>query len=125
MRWIANLIITGLILWGMSMIFPNQVYIDGFWKIALAAFGLWAIELIIQLICSGLILVGAIAATGGGCFLVVIAAFAAMFSKVIALSILDSSLAGFTMKGFWLKLLTATVCSILCFRRYHYYDDEY
>ena len=114
MRWLANFIITGLILWAMTMVFPDQVKIDGFWKIVLATFLLWLIELVIQLIAIGLMVGGVFTVAGGGCVLVIIGMAAVCFAKIIALYILDSSLAGFTMEGFWLKLLTAVACSVLC-----------
>ena len=95
----------------MTRIFPDQVKIDGFWKIALSVIILWLIELGIQII-GGLIAI--VAVVGQGCLIAIIGILAVMFAKVIALYIMDAVLPGFTMEGFWLKLLTAFACSILC-----------
>ena len=114
MRWIVNIsnfIVTGLILWAMTRIFPEQVKIDGFWHIVLSVIVLWIIEIAVQLFGAILTISGIASAS---CLVAILGVFSMMLAKFIALYIMDAALTGFTMRGFWLKLITACACSILC-----------
>lgn len=123
---IVNFFITGGVLFLTSRIFPRQVRFDSLWVLVLITLLLWLMEVIIMAVgffisAFGTLMMGAGAANG--CLLVIAGMIVMPFAKVAALYALDAIFDEFTMEGFWIKLLVAVVCSILCIqvRREEYY----
>ena len=112
---LINLVITGAILWAAAKWFPGCVQIKDFGTLVVATLLIWLATVVIILLCPIILLAGA--ATDNDIVLVV--AFIAicilfLFSQVIAITILSNMLDGFTVVGFWPKILISIVDSLLC-----------
>lgn len=108
MRRLLNLIISGFVLWISTLIFPEQVQIENFGTLAIATILLWLINFAIAAL-------GMLITAGGlifeSCSWSILGFVIIIFSKVLSLWALDAWLPGFTIHGFWLKLLIAFACS--------------
>lgn len=94
----------------MTVLFPEHVRIDGFWIYVLSVLILGLIEFVVHRIGVFITSIGVVV---NGCLTSIIGVLIILFAKVIALYILDAILTGFTMEGFWLKVLTSIACSVL------------
>ena len=113
MRRLLNLIISGFVLWISTLIFPEQVQIENFGTLAIATILLWLINFAIAAL-------GMLITAGGlifeSCSWSILGFVIIIFSKVLSLWALDAWLPGFTIHGFWLKLLIACACSFFAIR---------
>ena len=135
LRWIANLLISGLILWGASKLLPEKVIIDDFTTLLVATISIWVVNIIINTLASAMV-IGGIFLDGCGCCWLIVGIFILAFSKIITLVILSAYLPGFIIKGFWLKVVIAILCSMFSINApsrpepqynnyYHEYDPRY
>ena len=117
MKNIINLFLGGLVLWVAWQFFPAVVQIDSFGKLVLATLLLWVITLVIDLVCVLLMGAGVIGMVAGGfpgVAIILVAIVLSLFAEIIAMTILSNNLDGFTIIGFWPKLLLA-----ICFSVFH------
>ena len=110
MRRILNLIITGFILWVAANFFPPYVQIENFGILALATLLIWVIQRICLAICEFLMAAGEVCSS---LFLILAALALALFTNIIAFSILSAKLPGFMVDGFWTKVVLSLCCSVL------------
>ncbi len=122
MRQIANLFISGLVIWGASKIFPNDVIVKDLGTLVLVTILLWLTTLLINIVAS-FMMTGGFLLSGFDFGFLIMGVIIMSFSKVFALYILDISIANFAIKGFWLKLLIALLCSIFTIGKGHKYAD--
>lgn len=107
---VCNFVVTMLILLAMTVLFPEHVKIDGFWNYVLSVLVLGLIEFVVYKIGAFITAIGIVVS---GCLALIIGILMILFAKVIALYLMDALLTGFTMEGFWIKVLTAIACSVL------------
>lgn len=110
MRRILNLFITGLILWAGSQLFPGTVQIDGIGTLILATLLLWVTEIIVAVIGVVMAAVGAVCESLTWVFIGLLIGFG---STILALYILSNVLPGFSISGFWPKVIFALCSSLL------------
>lgn len=108
MRRFVNLIISGVVLWAASMLFTEQIHIKDFSTLFLSTLLMWLATVIVSLIAI-LIMKGGMFVESCSWTLFGLIIYAA--SRIIALYMLDAWLPGFTVEGFWLKVLIAFACS--------------
>ena len=129
LRWIVNLLISGFIIWGASVVFPNLVFVRDFKTLASVTFLLWVLTVAISLF-SIVMMLNGIFIHGCGCSWIIAGFFMMAFSKMIALHILSAYMSGFFIKDFWLECLIAILCSIFAipetprYDRRDYYDHD-
>lgn len=108
-RWIVNCIITGVVFWIASMLFPSVIVITGKYTILEAAVILGFCEIAVLLI----IFLMALFTFFTGNWIGIICAFISVFfAEIVALSLLSAWLPGLTIIGFWPKFLLALALSI-------------
>ena len=113
MRWILNLLITALVLWGASKLMPNAVQVGGFWSLLLVALVLSVITFLIQLACVGLMTVGVLF---NGVFWVIAGVVIAACAGYFALSLASEWIDGFCITGFWPKVAVAVASDLFSFK---------
>ena len=129
-RWIVNLLISGIIIWGASKIFPDIMFVQDFKTLAWVIFLLWFLTVTISLFSIAMMLNG-IFINGCGCSWIIAGFFMMAFSKMIALHILSAYTPGFFIKDFWLECLVAIMCSMFAIpelpkdNRHDHYDPRY
>lgn len=116
MKSLLNFVLVGFILYVASCLFPETVQIDGFWTLVLATVLFEVVSLFIGVIC---IVAVAIGATFKNALWIIIGIIVLLFSEVITMYALSNFLDGFTIDGFWPKVLLS-VCFVslgLMFRK--------
>lgn len=121
MRRILNLLITGLILWGASKLFPSVVQAGSIGIIALASILLWLTRITLVYICAIIVAVGALYRN---LFWVIAGIILVFFTQIIALAILSRFLPGFAVIGFWPKVAIALCYSLLALEAPPNNDDQ-
>ena len=124
MRQIVNLFLSGLIIWGSSMIFPNDVIVKDLGVLVLVTILLWLITLAINAI-GFFMMTGGFLLSGFGCSWIIAGVIVMSLSKFMALGLLSSFMPGFTIKGFWLTLLIAFLCSLFTINGNYQNPDRY
>lgn len=116
MRIIINLFLHGLVLWAAWQLFPDTVQIDGFGTLVLVTILLWVISLIIGLIAALLLGLSTMIGINGGLVTATVGIITCigllLFADIISLDFLSCHLAGFTIVGFWPKVLLAILLSV-------------
>lgn len=110
MKSLLNFVLIGFILYVASCLFPETVQIDGFWTLVLATVLLEVVSLFIGVIC---IIAIAIGATAKDVLWIIIGLIASLFSRVITMYALSNFLDGFTIDGFWPKVLLSVCFTVL------------
>ena len=105
---ILNLIISGLILYGASRLFPTVVQFDSLGALVLATILIYIIASIVDLLCIAVAFVGA----SFGQWIWFLVVLLTIVSPVVAVMVLSGHL-GFTVVGFWPKVLLS-VCLMMC-----------
>lgn len=111
MRQIVNLFISGLIIWGSSKIFPNDVIVEDLGALITVTILLWLTTLLVNAI-GFFMMIGSLLSNGFGCSWVIAGSIVMTLSKVIALNLLSTFMPGFTINDFWLTVLIAFLCSL-------------
>ena len=99
-----NLVISGVILWIASKLFPAIVQISDFKTLVIAIILLSVVTVIIGLLCLAAVLTGLLA---GDASSIIIGMFAILFANVIAMYVISDYLSGFNIVGFWPKVVLA------------------
>ncbi len=110
MKSLLNFVLVGFILYVASCLFPETVQIDGFWTLVLATVLFEVISLFIGIICIITITIGA---TAKDALWIIIGIIASLFSEVITMYALSNFLDGFTIDGFWPKVLLSVCFTLL------------
>ena len=113
MRTILNFIICGFILWIAAHFFPATVQIDSMGTLALATILIWVVGIVVGLLCLLMFGVGALFENIPW---VIAGIILALFSDVIALTILSNNLSGFMVVGFWPKVLLSVCFTLFSLR---------
>ena len=128
MRQVANLFISGFIIWGASKLLPERVFIKDFKTLIMVTILLWILTIIINVI-GFLMMGGGLFLDGCGCSWLIAGSIIMAFSKIIALHTLNAYMVNFTITNFWLEVIIAILCSIFTIspptRSNRYYDDRY
>ena len=124
MRQIVNLFLSGLVIWGSSRIFPNDVIVKDLSVLISVTILLWLTTLLVNAI-GFFMMTGGFLLSGFGCNWFIAGFFVMALSKVIALNLLSTFMPGFTIKGFWLTLLIAFLCSIFTISGSYQNPDRY
>lgn len=106
MRAILNLISIALILWAGSVYAPDYIQIIDTSTLAVATLAIWATWLIVVVLLSVLALLGAMARS---VFMLIAPIIFILFATPIALVIVNNTLAGFHIEGFW-TYVALTIC---------------
>ena len=109
MRRVINLLITMLILFLSSVLFPANVRIEGFWNLLLVAFLIWALS---AAIAYAIILIFAVGVLFENAAWVIVSFVALLFTNVIAILLLSRWMSSFYVSGFWMALLLSVVISL-------------
>ena len=109
MRRILNLLITGAVLGCSAWLFPDVVQIDGLFTLVAATVLLWLISMAVSWLSIIIMMAGAVIGSGEG---VLLGFLVFLSSQVITLYILSANMPGFTVEGFWAKVLIVICCGV-------------
>ena len=109
MRWILNLLITTLVLWGASKLMPDAIQVGGFWSLLWVALVLSAITFLIQLACFGAMAAGVLFCNA---FWIIAGVVIAACAGYFALGLASEWIEGFSITGFWPKVAVAVASDL-------------
>lgn len=112
MRQVVNFFITGVVLWAAARLFPDYVQINGWSTLVLATLLIYVIGTLLALAAAVVALAVAFLSDNIAATLIVGVAIFALV-QLLTLVLLDRFLSGFTVVGFWPKVLLATAISAL------------